>query len=272
MAAALADLWPVLVVLVVVAGALLAAVWLGQRRLVYFPDRARPDLPPGASEVALRTSDGLRLTAWLVPATGTDRRLAVLVAPGNAGNRGARVRLANALAQAGLTVLLLEYRGYGANPGRPSEAGLASDARAARAYLDQAGYGPDRVLYVGESLGAAVVTELATAHPPAGLVLRSPFIDLAAVGAHHYPVLPVRLLLRDRYPLAEHLARIAVPTTVIYGSADSVVPPDQSRTVARRAAGPARVVVVGGADHNDPGLTDGAVVDAVVELAARVAG
>ena len=52
---------------------------------------------------------------------------------------------------------------------------------------------PDRVLYVGESLGAAVVTELATAHPPAGLVLRSPFIDLAAVGAHHYPVLPVRL-------------------------------------------------------------------------------
>ena len=103
-------------------------------------------------------------------------------------------------------------------------------------------------------------------------MLRSPFIDLASVGAHHYPVLPVRLLLRDRYPLADQLARIAVPTTVIYGSADSVVPPDQSRTVARRAAGPVRVVVVDGADHNDPALTDGAVVGAVVELAARVAG
>lgn len=178
----LARLWPALVIPVVVAVAVLAAVWLGQRRLIYFPDRAAPKPMPGASEVALGTSDGLRLTAWLVPAAGADRRLAVLLAPGNAGNRGGRVRLANALARAGLTVLLLEYRGYGANPGRPSEAGLARDVRAARAYLDETGFGPDRIIYVGESLGAAVVTELATEQPPAGLVLRSPFVDLASVG------------------------------------------------------------------------------------------
>jgi pimeloyl-ACP methyl ester carboxylesterase len=267
---------PLLVVLVVLT-MLTAALWLGQRRLIYFPDRTPPGppVPAGLARPAtLHTVDGLRLGAWLLPAHGEDRQLAVLVAPGNGGNRRGRAPLAAALAAAGFTVLLLDYRGYGANPGRPSETGLARDARAALDYLTGAGGFPrDRVIYFGESLGAAVVAELATRYRPAGLVLRSPFVDLAAVGRMHYPWLPVRLLLRDRYPLAEHVSTVAVPTTVIYGSADSVVPPSQSRAVAERAAGDVRVVVVPGADHNDEDLVDGPrVVDAVVELAERVGG
>jgi uncharacterized protein len=134
--------------------------------------------------------------------------------------------------------------------------------------LREAHVPPERLLYFGESLGAAVVTELATQHPPAGLVLRSPFVDLASVGAVHYPFLPVRALLRDRYPVAEQLAGIRVPTTVVYGSDDSIVPPGQSRAVADAAAQLHRLVEVPGADHNDPALLDGdAVVSAVVELA-----
>jgi pimeloyl-ACP methyl ester carboxylesterase len=258
-----------LLVLVVVQ-VVIAAVWLGQRWLIYFPDRAAPVPPARVSEVVLRTSDGLRLTAWQVPPTGPDRALAVLVAPGNAGHRGYRVPLARALAGEGFTVLLLDYRGYGGNPGRPSEAGLARDARAAWQYLTgTAGFAAECIILFGESLGAAVVTALATQHPPAGLLLRSPFVDLAAVGAEHYPWLPVRFLLRDRYPLAEHIARVRVPTTVVYGSADSIVPPSQSRTVARRAAGAVRVVVVEGADHNDEALVNGPqVVQAVAALAS----
>jgi fermentation-respiration switch protein FrsA (DUF1100 family) len=257
---------------VVVLALLLAALWLGQRRLIYFPDRAAPHPDPRVRDAALHTSDGLELAAWLVPATRGDRRLAVLVAPGNAGNRGDRLVLATALADAGFTVLLLDYRGYGGNPGSPSEAGLARDVRAGRAYLTgSAGYPPDRIIYFGESLGAAVVAELATEHPPGGLLLRSPFVDLATAGREHYPWLPVRLMLRDRFPVASHVARVPVPTTVIYGTADSVIPPRQSRTVADRAAGPVRVVVVDGADHNDPALADGRpVIDAVIDLAGRI--
>jgi uncharacterized protein len=128
----------------------------------------------------------------------------------------------------------------------------------------------DRLLYYGESLGAAVVTELAIAHPPAGLVLRSPFVDLASVGRVHYPFLPVRALLRDRYPLAEQLARVTVPTTVVYGSDDRIVPPEQSRAVAGAAGGPTRLVEVQDADHNDRALLDGpALIAAVVDLANR---
>jgi pimeloyl-ACP methyl ester carboxylesterase len=263
----------VVVLLVVLVVGLL---WLTQRRLIYFPDRrpvpAAATVLPGASDVVLPTSDGLRLRAWLVAPTGPGRRVGVLVAPGNAGNRQDRVPLARALADAGFTVLLMDYRGYGGNPGDPSQRGLARDIRAGRRYLvEVAGITPDRLIYYGESLGAAVVTEVSTTYPPAGLVLRSPFVDLAAVGRHHYPVLPVGVLLRDRYPVADLVARISVPTVVIYGTADTVVPPQQSRAVAARANGPVRLVAVEGANHNDPVLLDGTpVISAVVELADRV--
>jgi uncharacterized protein len=247
-----------------------------QRRLIYFPFPAQ--LPRAeaavadAREVKLWTVDGLALGAWVVEAGEPDRGVAVLVANGNAGNRSLRAPLARALASAGLAVLLFDYRGYGGNPGRPSEQGLARDVRAAHRFLlEEAEVAPARVLYYGESLGAALVTELATEHPPAGLVLRSPFVDLASVGRVHYPFLPVRTLLRDRYPLADQLALVKVPTTVVYGSRDSIVPPEQSRAVAEAAAGETRVVEIAGADHNDPALLDGEkLIEAVVELAERV--
>jgi len=117
------------------------------------------------------------------------------------------------------------------------------------------------------------VTELATEHPPAGLVLRSPFVDLASLGRVHYPFLPVRSLLRDRYPLAEKLARVQVPTTVVCGSCDSIVQPEQRCALAAVAAGETRIVEIAGAGHNDPALLDGeTLIEAVVELAGRACG
>jgi len=267
-----------LIVLVVFA-LVVALAWLLQRRLIYFPDRSAP--PPasqvvaGGQDVTLRTGDGLGLGAWFIrPPPGTpDRHLAVLVAPGNAGNRHGRAPLASALAGLGLTVLLVDYRGYGGNPGRPSEDGLARDVEAARAYLvEQAGIPADRLLYYGESLGAAVATALAARHPPAALVLRSPFTDLPAAGQEHYPFLPVRLLARDRFPVRDLITQITAPTLVVYGTADSVVPPAQSVSVAGSAAGPVRVVAVAGADHNDAALLNGGqLINAIADLAAEIA-
>jgi fermentation-respiration switch protein FrsA (DUF1100 family) len=261
-----------IVAVVVVFTLLVGLLWAFQRSLIYLPDDgpvgAADAQLPGARDVTLTTGDGLELGAWYLPGPDADAP-AVLVANGNGGHRGMRAPLARALGAEGLAVLLFDYRGYGGNPGSPSEAGLALDVRAAREFLLREAHVPsDRLLYFGESLGAAVVTELATQHPPAGLVLRSPFVDLASVGAVHYPFLPVRLLLRDRYPVAEQLGRVGVPTTVVYGTGDSIVPPGQSRAVAAAAAQLHRLVEVPGADHNDLVLLDGeAVVSAVVELA-----
>ncbi|MFD3688025.1 alpha/beta hydrolase [Nocardiopsis sp. NPDC058631] len=252
-------------------------LWGAQRSLVYVPLGGTPPpadtVIPGAEDVLLTTEDGLELGAWLVPARGADRDAAVLVASGNAGNRESRAPLARALSGEGFAVLLFDYRGYGGNPGSPSEQGLAMDARAAADALALHGHAPERTLYFGESLGAAVVTALASERPPAGLFLRSPFSSLADTGTHHYPYLPVRTLLWDTYPVRETVEEIDVPTTVVLSDGDRIVPPEQSAAVADASAELFEEVVVAGADHDDALLTHGpGTVAAFVRLADRVLG
>jgi fermentation-respiration switch protein FrsA (DUF1100 family) len=264
-----------LLVLVVVVGIVVASLWALQRQLIYFPDRSA--VPPacevieGARDLTLRTEDGLELGAWFVPADPAhDLRTAVLFAPGNGGNRLDRADFAVQLSRRGFAVLLMDYRGYGGNPGSPSEEGLALDGLAAAEALEGLGYPPERTIYFGESLGTGVVAELQAQRPPAGMVLRSPFTELADLGAHHYPFLPVRFLLRDRFPVLEHLERSEVPVTVIYGDRDTVVPSRLSAQVADRAPSLVEELVLPGADHNDAVMFGPKVADAVVRLAERL--
>ena len=264
-----------LLVVLLLVGTVVVMLLTLQRQLIYLPDPApvpaAADVIAGARDVTLHTADGLELGAWFVPAAGpVDVEMAVLVAPGNGGNRAGRAELAEALSRRGLGVLLMDYRGYGGNPGSPSEDGLAADADAALEVLEELGYPPRRTLYFGESLGAAVVAALQTRRPPAGMVLRSPFTELADVGAHHYPWLPVRALLRDRFPVVENLATSDVPVTVVYGDRDSVVPSTLSARVADRAPSLAERVVLADADHNDPVMFGSRVAATVARLARSV--
>jgi uncharacterized protein len=250
----------------------MAGLWLLQRRLIFLPDTSA--VPPaaevieGARDVTLTTADDLDLGAWYVPANGGDPSATVLVANGNAGNRSSRAPLAVALSRRGLAVLLFDYRGYGGNPGSPSEDGLALDVRAARSYLLERGVAESELIYFGESIGTGVVSGLATEHPPAGLLLRSPFTDLPAVAQRQLPFLPVRWLMHDRFPVEQDVTDLDIPVTVVLGLEDSLVPPGLSREVASAAG--AEVVEVTGAGHNDRVLLDGdELIDAVVALADR---
>jgi uncharacterized protein len=261
-----------------VTASLTAILWAMQRQLIYFPDEhvvpPADEVLQGARDVTLHTEDGLQLGAWFLPARAgaPSTPMAVLVAPGNGGNRQGRAGLAHELSNRGLAVLLLDYRGYGGNPGSPSEGGLVSDALAATDALQAMGYPATRTIYFGESLGAGVVAALQARRPPAGLVLRSPFTELADVGAHHYPFLPVRTLLRDRFPVVEHLSSSLVPTSVIYAARDSVVP----SALSARVADSARVLferrVIRGVDHNDPAMFGPQVADVVARLAHHLSG
>ena len=241
-----------------------------QRRLIYFPSPA-PVSPvaavlPRGEDIVLDTEDGLRLGAWFVPAPSNGP--AVLICNGNAGDRMLRAPLAAALTRAGLSVLLFDYRGYGGNAGRPSEEGLAADARSARSFLAaRSEVDPGRIAYFGESLGAAVAVRLALESPPAALVLRSPFTSLTDVGRLHYPWLPVAALLADRYPSISRIAQLAAPLLVIAGERDTLVPADLSQRLYQRAPEPKRFVLVPGADHNSMQLLDGSqLVDAIVRF------
>ncbi len=264
-------------IVALVAAVVVAALYVAQRRLIYFPGSTSPDaelLPAGSQEVELHTADGLRLSGWFLPASGPPGRPgaaptpgpAVLIFNGNAGDRSHRLPLAEALTERGYAVLLFDYRGYAGNPGDPSEDGLRADARAAaEALAARPEVDPERIAYFGESLGAAVAGGLAMERPPAALVLRSPPSSLAEVGRHHYPFLPVfDALLLDRYPLAEQLRVVRVPLLVLVTERDEIVPAALSRRVFDAAAGPKRYVPLSAGHHNDPALLAGEEMLAVV--------
>jgi fermentation-respiration switch protein FrsA (DUF1100 family) len=260
---------------VVLLTLLVGLLWTFQRSLIYLPGDgpvgAAGIVLPGARDQTLTTDDGLHLAAWYLPAAAPDAAT-VLVANGNGGHRGLRAPLARALNAEGTVGPAVRLPRVRRQPGQ-SERSRPGPRRARRAGLPGGGRrgasGAPAVLR--REPGRRSVTELATEHPPAGLVLRSPFVDLPSVGRVHYPFLPVGLLLRERHPVARDLATVRVPTTVVYGGRDTIVPPEQSRAVAGAAAQLHRVVEVPGADHNDPVLLDGPeVVGAVAELARAV--
>ena len=234
---------------------ILGLLWIFQRSLIYLPSGSVPDPPSGVERVTFATDDGLTLTAWHLALS--ESRGTVLVFNGNAGNRSHRLPLGRALAEAGYSVLLTDYRGYGGNPGSPSEEGLAADARAALSFVSSHSDGHP-VIYYGESLGAGVAVGLAAEEPPAALVLRSPFGSLPEVASVHYPWIPASLLARDRFPNVDRIPEIAAPVLVIAGAADDIVPLEQSRRVYEAASEPKTLLVVDGAGHNDPALLDGA--------------
>lgn len=252
--------------LLVAALALLGLLWLFQRRLIYFP--LGPDVPPAASvipgavDIAFRTEDGLSLAGWFVPAAHGAGRATVLLFAGNAGNRADRAALAAGLARRGFSVLLFDYRGYGGNPGSPDERGLARDARAALGYVTgRPDVRAERIVYFGESLGAAVAVGLAAEREPWILVLRSPFTSLSDAGKFHYPFLPVETFLRDRFSSIAAIGSITAPVVVVAGTVDEIVPFAQSRTLYEAAgARRKRFIAIEGATHNDPALVSGAAM------------
>jgi uncharacterized protein len=262
--------------LLVVVVAFLVFVWVTQRRMIYFPATRLPSPDDVglryAEPVSFVTADGLQLGAWFVPASGTAPRVTILVFNGNAGNRAYRAPLAAALRERGFPVLLTDYRGYGGNPGAPSEQGLVEDARAAVAYLlGRRDIDPTRLVYFGESLGSGVAIQLAVERPPAALIVRSPFTSLVDIGRHHYPMLPVRILLRDRFPSIDRAPLLRSPTLVIAGTRDTIVPIDFSRRFFHAVVAPKTFVEIRGADHNDDELLHGdEMIQAIVGFLSRL--
>jgi uncharacterized protein len=255
---------------------LLVLLRASERRLMYFP--VGPVISPDevglshAERVAFTTTDGITIHGWFLPSRQRPAPFTVVVFNGNAGNRSYRAPLAVALQAQDLAVLLFDYRGYGENRGSPTEAGLAADARAAREFLvRRAEVNAERLVYVGESLGSAVAVDLAAEHSPAALVLRSPFTSMADVGRHHYPFLPVRLLLRDRYASIDRIRHVRCPVLVIAGAQDRIVPLEHSRRLYEAVSSAKELVILPDADHNDAALVSGRdMIAAIVRFLARI--
>ena len=219
-------LYPLLGLALVAYMALVGGLYLFQRQLLYFPDKSRPELTGleqlGVREVALATDDGLSLLSWYLP--GHPGRPVIAYFHGNGGHIGYRAERLLRFAREGYGVLMVEYRGYGGNPGSPSEVGFNTDARAALDFLGREAIPADRLVLYGESLGSGVAVELAAQHDVAALILEAPFTSVAEVAQCHFPYVPATRMVIDRFDSLSRIGLIKVPILVLHGERDRVVP------------------------------------------------
>ena len=245
-----------------------------QRSLLYFPAGGVPapaeTLVPEMAVVRLATADGLDLDSWYAPAAA--RRPTIVYFCGNGGHIGMRDAKVRPYLDAGFGVLLVGYRGYGDNPGSPSEKGLYADARAALGFLRGSGLAPATWVLYGESMGSGVAVQIAleqseTGNPVGAVVLEAPFTSIGDVAQAHYPFVPARWLVRDRFDSASKIARVGSPVYIVHGEGDRIVPVRYGRRLFAAAAEPKEMRVVSGAGHND--LYDFDVPEGVIAVLDR---
>jgi uncharacterized protein len=236
----------------VVAGlyvVLAVAACVGYRSILYVAPRdAGPTPPPGAVVRALHAADGAPVQVLHFPAPPGAPTLVHF--HGNAETLRTEASFGAELHALGLGVMLVEYRGYGASPGAPSEEALYLDAEAVLATLAAEGVPPDRIVLSGISLGTGVAVEMAARGRGGRLVLIAPYTSIPRVAGRFAPFLPMSILVRDRFDTLGKAARVRVPTLVIHGDADEVIPYDMGRAVAGAIAG-ATLITVPGGHHND---------------------
>jgi pimeloyl-ACP methyl ester carboxylesterase len=245
----------------VIAAAIYALAVLGASRMLYFPFRypqgnwaVRQSL--GAEDVWIRH----RLHGWAIRRPGS--RLMSLHLHGNGGNITHRSLAARHIADAGSSVLLLDYRGYGRSEGRPTERGLYEDAEAAYRWILAQGFEPQQIIVHGESLGTAVAVDLASRLPCAGVVLEAPFTSARAMAWRVLPVLGPALVWG--YDSLSKIGRVRVPIFVIHGDEDEVIAYEFGRELFRAAPEPKSFWTIQGATHNDLHIAGG------VEFVARL--
>lgn len=220
-------------------------LYVQQHDLMYFPQATRSAAADADFSIV---RDGTTLRGWIVNAGQADP---ILYFGGNA-ERVEQRREQFARLFPDHSVYLLAYRGYGASEGRPSERALFGDALAFFDHV-QARHAGQPVAVIGSSLGSGIAGYLASQRKVPRLVLIAPFDSMVEVARSHYPLLPVRWLISDRYQSAAHLAGYAEPVLVIRAGRDQVIPAASTVRLIESLGTAPRVLLLPEADHNSIG-------------------
>jgi fermentation-respiration switch protein FrsA (DUF1100 family) len=214
-------------------------------------DWVAADLPH--EDVHFQADDGTDLHGWYV--RHPEPRAVVLFCHGNGEHVASLAPILKSLHdRAEVSVFAWDYRGYGHSRGKPHETNVLADARAAQLWLaNRAGVRPEDVVLYGRSLGGAVAVGLASEHPVRGLILERTFAELTETAAYHFPWLPVRWIMKNKFPSVERIATYRGPLLQSHGTNDEVVPFAMGQKLFEAAATPnKRFFVVDGGDHNGP--------------------
>jgi len=242
-------------------------IYLGQRSLMYFPDKtstapAAAGLPE-AEAVPLTAADGTPILAWHVPPH--DGKPVIVYFHGNGGSLRFRVERFRRLIDAGIGLVALEYRGYGGNAGSPSEQGLIADGEAGYAFA-AAHYPPQQIVLWGESLGSGVAVALAAERPVGRVILEAPFTSALAVAERQYWFLPVRLLMKDPFRSDQRIAKVTAPLLILHGLHDHIVPYALGEKLFELANKPKHIARFLDGGHED--LDQNGALDAVARFLA----
>ena len=234
---------------------MIAIMYYRQRDFLYYPQHNL--YSPAAYGVAdmevveIRTDDGLTLKGWY-KAPADPLRPVIVMFHGNAGHIGYRGFKARLMIDAGYGFLLTEYRGYGGNPGRPSEDAFYQDAMPWMKLLEARGIPPERTVLYGESVGTGPAVQVAMKYPGIrALVLETPFTNLGTVAQKHFFYLPANLLLRDRFDNINKIKKIHAPVLVLHGTADTIVPYSDGQALFAAANEPKTMETFPMGGHND---------------------
>jgi len=201
-------------------------VFFYQRNLLYHPFENNYNTEEANfsyEEIFIPTSDGKKLKAWFHK-KDLKKKKTLLFFHGNAGNLTNRIYKLNLIKDLDINFLIVAYRGFSGNEGKPTEEGLYQDARDTISWLNQQEIEDKQIVIYGESLGTGVSAEVAQNKKFAGIILESPFTSMVEAGKHYYFYLPVSLLLKDRYETIKKLKNIKIPILVMHGERDRIVP------------------------------------------------
>jgi fermentation-respiration switch protein FrsA (DUF1100 family) len=238
-----------------------------EKRLIFHPDKSNDCTTPDAygieyDDVTFRTEDGLDLNGWFVPGkkSSPDADLHTLLwFHGNSGNINRRLDNIKMLHdRVPVNVFILDYRQFGRSEGKISEQGTYIDARAALAYLhSRKDINNEKIIFFGRSLGSAVAVELAVKEKCRALILETPFTSIKEMAKKLYPFLPFTIFLRTKYDSLSKIMDIKVPTLIMHGDKDELVPIEQGKMLYEKANEPKEFYTIPGATHNDTHIVGG---------------
>lgn len=251
---------------------MLALLFVFQRNLIFVPNRNPPNLSEAGldgamEEVRLKTADGLDLLAWHRPPPNGEAPMMVFF-HGNAGNIEHRAYRLPPFLEAGYGILLVEYRGYGGNPGQPTELGFHADGRAALDFLASRGIDNGRVVFYGESLGSGVAVRMASEYDCGALILEAAYTSVADVAQARYWMFPVRALVRDKFDSLARIGRVRCPILIMHGERDRIVPIKFGRALFEAAPEPKEFKHFSDGGHI--GLIEQGANNATLEFVRRV--
>ena len=249
-------------ILVVAAcyGLLVVVVYFMQGRMLYLsgvPGRTLTMTPTNVGmdyqDVSIETTDGVTLHGWFI--TGRSSQV-LLFFHGNAGNISHRLDSIRLFQDLGLSVLIIDYRGYGQSEGRTTERGIYRDADAAWRYLiEDRGIVASDIVIFGRSLGASVASRLAAQQQPLALIVESSFTSVPDIAQHLYPWLPARWLSRLSHATRNYVRDVRCPVLVVHSRDDEIIPFHHGEAIFASANEPRTLLAIRGT-HNDAFLRD----------------